>query len=169
MSDNITNKWFNRLKKEGENTQLSNNHISRFEDRLNASKPKKKRITLALVYKIAAVFILGIALIPMLNNTDEKTHPEYQKYQETKSYFTAYVEYEIGRHKEDVILSALHEVVKLQHDYAQLEKEFIEQNYDKRILKRMIENFRQQLDILENIDRLLELNQQTKNTDENII
>ncbi len=176
MSDKNKHTWFSKLKKEREKVQLSQNHTAKFEYKLDTLLPKKKTLTLSVIYKIAAVFILGFALVPLLKDSDDRMNPEYQKYQETKSYFTAYVEYEIGRHKEDItpenealVLAALQEVLKLKHDYAELEKEFIQHDYDKRILKRMIENFRQQLDILENIDRLLESINTTTHTDENII
>lgn len=177
MSDNNTHKWFNQLKKDSEKAELSQNHTAKFEERLKTSKPKQNLVKLSTLYKIAAVFILGIALVPLLNNNDGNMHPEYQKYQETKSYFTAYIEYEVGRHKEEMtpenealILSAIQEVLKLKYDYTELEKEFIQQDYDKRILKRMIDNFRQQLDILERIDDLLESTKPTTTqTDENII
>lgn len=176
MSNQNIQQWFNRFKKEGEEQQLSKTHVSNFEARLHSSETKKKGLKLTWVYRVAAVLVLGILLVPMAKGFGDKVHPDFEEYQKTKSYFTAYVEYEVGRHQEEItpenetlIQSALHEVVKLQYDYAQLEKEFIKQNYDKRILKRMIDNFRQQLDILENIDMLLKSSKQTTKTDENII
>lgn len=175
LNDN-SNKWFNELKIESERNQLSKDHTSRFEARLKTKEPIKRKKILFLAYKIAAVFILGLLLTPMLSGVEDVQHPEYVKYQETKSYFTAYVEYEIGKSKEkispeneELVLSSLHQVLKLQLAYKELEQDFINQNYDKRILKRMIDNFRQQLDILENIDQLLNDTKQITTTDENII
>ena len=176
MQEDKTNRWFKELKQETEKSQLSKDHTAKFEARLATGKPSKNKKRLFLVYKIAAVFILGLLLIPMLSGTEDNQHPEYIKYQETKNYFATYVEYEIGKSKEkmtpeneELILASLHQVLKLQHAYRELEQDFINQNYDKRILKRMIDNFRQQLDILENIDKLLNDTKQATRTDENII
>ncbi len=176
MSDQNIQNRFNLLKEEGEGKLLSDNHESRFKERLKTVKPQQKKKGYSLLYKAVAILVLGLLIMPVIFSSGENVHPEFKKYQETKSYFTSYVEYEIGKHKEEInpenealVLSALHEVVRLQYDYKQLEEEFIEQNYDKRILKRMIDNFRQQLDILETIDQLLESSKTTTNTDENII
>lgn len=175
MQENRRQELFKKLKEEEDKARLSSNHLSNFEKKLKTSSPKKGRNILFLTYKIAAVFILGIILFPMINGSHEEVHPEFRKYQETKSYFTAYVNYEIGKNKEKMnpenealIIASLQEVLKLQQAYAQLEQDFIEQNYDKRILKRMIDNFRQQLDILEKIDELLKSTTPNNENDENI-
>lgn len=176
MQENNRKHFFDKLKKEGEKASLSNTHLASFEDKLKVVSPKKGKSVLFFAYRIAAVFILGFVLLPFLNKSDINGHPEYVKYQETKSYFTTYVEYEIGKHKEEMnpenealILANFQEVIKLQKAYAQLEQDFINQDYDKRILKRMIDNFRLQLDILENIDEFLKSSKQNNKTDENII
>lgn len=174
MQDKNIQHNLNQIRKEGEDILLSKDHLINFEDKLKKASLKKRPALPYLVYKIVAVLILGLLIWPTLKGGD--IHPDYTKYKETKSYFTSYIEYEIGINKEKIneenkmlISSSLKQVQKLQNAYVELEKDFINLEYDKRILKRMIDNFRQQLDILENIDALLESSKPNLKTDEDII
>jgi len=171
MSLDKEKEFFNQLKAELSQEQLSDNHLEMFDKKLGVSKT----FPLFFYSKIAVVIALGLFLT---HSAVEfySVDPAYLEYQETKSYFSSYVKYEIGIKTEQLnpkteglINSSLIEIEKLTEQNHKLEKQFINQSYDKRVLKQIIDNFRLQLDILENVDDILELSTPKLQEHENIL
>jgi hypothetical protein len=153
---------------EDEHLKMPRGHLNRFEKRLNTLNAQPKHDLGMWLQRIAAVLIIGILVSNFWFNIDAELGSPQPETNETmdlndfspelgkfESYLKSSINYELAtldlNNYEDVALSYLEELKKIEKDYEALQNDLRVSGFNVTIVEAMIENLELRLELLQNL------------------